>query len=183
MYHSQNPALVIIDVQQAIDHFGLLQRSHPNAEQSLEQLLAHWRQQGWPVIHVRHSSRHSDSPYHASSPWFEFKTEVTPIEGECVITKRENCAFVDTGLEAFLRDNNICELVVGGVLLNHSVDATVRVARALKFRVILAEDASPASSITLDSQQVIGAEQVHQIMLANLNGEYAEIANLKELIR
>lgn len=182
MFQSKNPALVIIDVQQAIDHFAILQRSHLNAEHLLMQLLAYWRNKGWPVVHVRHSSTNSESPYHANSPWFEFKTEVSPIDGECVITKRENCAFIDTELEAFLRTNNISELVVGGVLLNHSIDATVRVAKALKFRVLLIEEACPASSLTLPNQQIIEAEQVHQIMLTNLKDEYVELTTQTELI-
>ncbi|MGH1374115.1 MAG: isochorismatase family protein [Cellvibrionaceae bacterium] len=182
MFQSQNPALVIIDVQQAIDHFDMLERSHPDAERALAQLLAHWRDKGWPVIHIRHSSVHRQSPYHASSPWYDFKTEVMPIEGESVVTKQENCAFIDTELEALLHQEKITELVVGGVLLNHSVDATVRIAKALKFRVLLIEEACPASSLVLENQQVITAEQVHQIMLNNLRGEYAELVPLMQLI-
>lgn len=182
MFHSHNPALIIIDMQQAIDHFDILQRSHPRAEQQLAQLLAQWRDQGRPVIHIRHSSQQQESPYHASSPWFEFKPETTPIEGEKIITKRENCAFIDTELEALLHREKISELIVAGVLLNHSVDATVRVAKALQFRVLLIGDACPASSLTLNDQQVIDAQQVHEIMLSNLSDEYAEVITVSQLI-
>lgn len=182
MFQSKKPALIIIDVQNAIDHFGLLQRSHPDAEQALARLLTHWRQHSWPIIHVRHSSTSVDSPYHANSPWFDFKAEVAPAQGEPVITKQENCAFIGTELEALLRNEQVSELVVGGVLLNHSVDATVRVATALGFRVMLVEEACPASSLTLDKQEVISAEQVHRIMLANLADEYARIVTLAAVI-
>ncbi len=187
MLQSDNPALVIIDMQDAIDHFHLAERSHMGAEAAIAQLLSHWRAQQWPIVHVRHSSKDPRSPYHASSPWFEFKTAATPMPKETIITKRENCAFIDTDLEDYLRGQGIAELVVAGVLLNHSVDVTVRVAHGLGFQCYLVSDACPAAALEIHSStiadpEVINARQMHAILLANLESEYATLIETQSLI-
>lgn len=50
-------ALLIIDVQKAIDHPSWGKRNNPQAEQNIGRLLAAWRQAEKPIIHVRHISR------------------------------------------------------------------------------------------------------------------------------
>ena len=181
MLTTKNPALLIIDVQHAIDHFALDERSQPDAERNIQTLLALWRHHGLPVVHIRHSSRSLNSPYHAESGFYGFKPEVEPMEGETVITKRENCAFINTALEQWLTDENIQELVITGVLLNHSVDTSVRVAHGLGFRVILPSDTTAASSLTLANGTKVGAKHIHEITLANLRNEYAEITDCQTL--
>ncbi|MCV6615463.1 MAG: isochorismatase family protein [Cellvibrionaceae bacterium] len=180
-FDTDKPVLMLIDWQQAIDHFGGARRSHPGAEQAAAQLLKAWRQRAWPICFIRHSSKFTDSPYHCDSPHFKFKPELAPLEGEWVLSKRENCAFIGTGLEDSLRQRGLSELVVSGVLLNHSVDATVRVAAGLGFKVLLAADATPAMAVQARRQQYT-AEQVHELYLANLAGEYAEPVDVSELI-
>ncbi len=193
MFKTNNPALVVIDMQDAIDHFPISERSHTNAEETIAELLSYWRAQQRPIVHVRHSSKDPRSPYHSSSPWFAFKTATKPVIEEKIITKRENCAFIDTDLENYLHQQNITELVVVGVLLNHSVDVTVRVARGLGFRCFLVSDACPATAIEIHSsintaasdtasRQIIEAKLAHSILLANLENEYATLIEAQTLL-
>ncbi|MCA0900126.1 MULTISPECIES: cysteine hydrolase family protein [Microbulbifer] len=181
-FASINPALLIIDVQQAIDHFDVGTRNNRDAEQCIAQLLHQWRQWSKPVVHVRHASRSSDSPYHADSPFFAFKSEVTPVTGEKVVTKSENCAFIDSELDAYLKREQVTELVICGVLTNNSVDATVRVAAGLGYRVYLPQDATAAFPLqTLNGKQ-FSAEDVHWIFLSNLDGEYAQVVETASIL-
>ncbi|WP_299977249.1 isochorismatase family protein [uncultured Pseudoteredinibacter sp.] len=182
-FQTAMPALLIIDWQQAIDHFGELARSHPEAESACSDLLAYWRQEQRPVIHIRHSSRFSDSPYHQSSPWFDFKTELEPMVGELVLSKRENCAFAQTELEEILRARGVEELVFTGVLLNNSVDATLRVAAGLGFKSYLVPECCPAQAIDSLSGEHFTAEQVHDIFLSNLADEYCQLLSAEQAIR
>lgn len=165
----------MIDVQQAIVHFSPHPRNNPDAASRTAALLHEWRSCGWPVVHIRHSSRFPESPYHHTSPHFAFKAEAAPAPGEPVITKRENCAFIGTDLQQQLKALNVSELVVTGVVLNHSVDATIKVAAALGYRVVLPEDATATFAMPLRAGGLLGAEELQQVFVSNLSGEYAEI--------
>src|SRR5690606_16780053 len=104
-------ALMIIDVQKAIDHPSWGRRNNPQAEENMGHLLAAWRRTGRPIIHVRHLSREPGSSYRPGQEGCEFKEVVQPQAGEVVITKHTNSAFIDTELERVLRQGNIRTLV------------------------------------------------------------------------
>lgn len=50
----KNAALVLIDMQDGINHPKLGRRNNPQAEAQMSMLLAAWRETRRPVIHVRH---------------------------------------------------------------------------------------------------------------------------------
>lgn len=177
----QSTALIIIDMQLAIDHFDAGGRSHPEAESKAAELLSRWRERSGLIIHIRHSSKNSESPYHASSPYYDFNPLVSPLNDELVLTKQENCAFVGTQLESQLRDWNVRSLLICGVLINHSVDVTARMASALGFEVSLVEDATAAFPMTV-GEKSFSAEEVHGIFLNNLAGEYVSPVMTKNVM-
>ena len=181
MLTTPNPALLIIDVQHAIDHFSILERSNPDMEEKLADTLAKWRAAKHPIIHVRHSSKSHDSPYHKTSPFYEFKEAVMPLADEIIITKQENTAFINTELDQTLQAMNITELVIFGVLTNHSIDATVRVGAALGYNIFLPLDLTAAGAITLLDGTVINSEDAQKIYLSNLDGEYCKVCYSKDL--
>ncbi|WP_024330321.1 isochorismatase family protein [Simiduia agarivorans] len=178
-------ALVIIDVQKAIDaDYWHKQgaRNNPEAEQVIARLLEYWRSRHWPIVHVRHSSHSPESAYHARSPGFAFKLKVQTGVKELVVTKRENSGFVNTSLHAELKQLRCDKLVICGVTTNHSVDATVRHARALGYAVRLVTDGCAAFPLALPSGDMVSAQQVHDIFCANLACEYAELVTSDQLM-
>lgn len=177
-----NAALLIIDFQWAIDDPKWGRRNNPDAEQQASKLLAAWRQAGRPVIHVQHLSTEADSPYRPGQPGCDFKPPLLPGPGESIIQKRTNNAFIETGLEAALRDRSITDLAVAGVLLHNSVDATVRMAGNLGFQVWLAEDATASVDLRDLQGRLWPAEDVHAVSLAQLNGEYARVVKTAGLL-
>lgn len=183
MLQSSNPALISIDVQQAIDHFDSGYRNNPDAEKTIALLLEYWRRAGWPVAHVRHGSKFADSPYHPDSAYFGFKPQVVPVGEEAVFTKSENCAFIGTTLESWLNEQGISEVVICGVLTNNSVDTTVRVAAGLGYRVLVPHDATAAFPLQRLDGKFVPAEDVHWIFLSNLHGEYAQVVTAKSLLK
>src|SRR5690606_39504479 len=95
----ESPAVLIpIDVQRGFDHPPWGRRNNPQMETNGQRLLAAWRQRGWPVIHVRHDSIHAGSPLHRSHPGNAFRPGFEPLEGEPVVAKTVNAAFIDTDL-------------------------------------------------------------------------------------
>jgi len=168
-------ALVVIDVQRAIDHPSWGERNNPQAEANIAALLAAWRTTGRPIYHVRHDSTEPQSHYRPGQPGHEFKTEAMPHTGEALIAKRTNSAFIGTDLESQLRAAGQTVLVVAGVITNNSVEATVRMAGNLGFETFVVEDAC----FTFGRQDWAGtprtAAEVHAMSLANLEGEYATV--------
>jgi nicotinamidase-related amidase len=168
-------ALLVIDVQHAIDHPSWGGRNNPRAEANIAALLGVWRASGRPIYHVRHDSTEPQSHYRPGQPGHEFKPEAMPLPGETVIGKRTNSAFIGTDLESRLRAAGVGMLLVTGVITNNSVEATVRMAGNLGFETFVVEDAC----FTFGRKDWAGtprtAGEVHAMSLANLDGEYATV--------
>lgn len=171
-----SPALLIIDVQRAIDDpsWGN-DRNNPDAEQNMRRLLEHWRARAWPVFHVRHASVEPDSTYRPGQPGFDFKDEVMPRDGERVIEKKTNSAFIGTSLLDELRAANIARVVIAGVITNNSVEATARMSGNLGFETFVVSDATATFGRADYAGHWRTSQEVHALSLANLSGEYATI--------
>jgi nicotinamidase-related amidase len=168
-------ALVIIDVQKAIDHPSWGVRNNPDAEQNIAALLRAWRAAGRPIYHIRHDSVEPASHYRPGQSGNEFKPEAQPLPGETIVAKQTNSAFIGTDLESRLRAAGHRTLVITGVITNNSVEATVRMAGNLGFDTFLVEDAV----FTFGRKDWDGvfrtAAEVHAMSLANLDGEYCTV--------
>ena len=180
----QHPALLIIDVQKGMDeeeYYGG-NRNNRGAEANMQRVLERWRTRSLPVFHVQHSSQHPKSPLHASYPGFEIKDEVAPREGEPVIVKSVNSAFIGTDLKERLDRAKINTLVIVGLTTNHCVSTTTRMAGNYGYRTFLISDATA----TFDSVGIQGekydAETIHLTSLASLNKEFAEVVDTETLL-
>lgn len=183
---TSSTALLIIDMQQAIDDPSWSReggRNHPNAEPIALRLIESWRSAGRPIYHVRHDSVDPQSTYRPGQPGNCFKPGFEPRDGEQVITKHTGSAFTATSLEGMLRERGQLDLVVVGVITNNSVEATVRHAGTLGFRVTLVEDACFTFGRRDWNGALHSAEDVHAMSLANLNGEYCRVATAMEVLR
>ncbi len=179
------PALLVIDLQHAIDapyHAADGPRNNPQAEANIAALLAAWRGQGWPVIHVKHDSVHAHSAYRPGQKGNDFKPEALPLPGETVIAKQVNSAFIGTGLEAHLRQRGITALVVAGVVTNNSVESTVRMAGNLGFDTTLVQDACFCFARRDHAGRLRSADEVHAMSLANMDGEYCTIGDTAAIL-
>lgn len=180
------PALLVIDVQHAIDDPRWAvdgPRNNPGAEDAIAALLAEWRRRHWPIFHVRHDSVEPDSPYRPDGPGHAFKPCAHPAGGEAVIGKSTNSAFIGTDLDPILRGFGVQALVVCGVITNNSVEATVRMAGNLGFDVTLAEDACFTFARRDFDGTLRTAQEVHAMSLANLDGEYCKVARTSDILR
>ncbi|MBV8103881.1 MAG: cysteine hydrolase [Hyphomicrobiales bacterium] len=172
-------ALIVIDVQEAIDDPCWGPRNNLGAEVNIAALIAAWRAERLPIIHVRHDSVEPGSPYAPGAPGHRFKACAMPLDGEPVVGKTANSAFVGAALEGLLDGLGATTLVICGVLTSSSVETTARHAGNLGYQTFVVADAC----WTVDKVDLQGrrwpAEDVHALSLAHLNGEYATVVDTR----
>ncbi len=177
-------ALLVIDVQQGFDEYErrIGGRNNPGAEGNIARILNAFRAAGETIIHVQHASLEPDSPLHPESAGYAVKPEAVPLPGEPTIVKHVNSALIGTDLEARLRAAGVSSLVIVGATTDHCCSTTARMAANLGFNVQLVEDAL----WTLDKFGADGtrypAQLVHEVNLASLNDEFAQITDTSAII-
>ena len=178
--------LIVIDQQKAMDHPKWGPRNNPGAEASIARLQADWRRRGATIIHVKHDSTDPESPFRPGQEGNDFLPLTAPIAGELVVAKKVHSAFIGTdlaaGLQAMAGGGVKPPLVICGVLLANSVEATVRVAANLGFAIRLPGDACWSCDKLDLTGRLWPAEDVHQLTLALLDGEYAEVTTVEEIL-
>jgi nicotinamidase-related amidase len=179
---ADNPALLIIDVQQGLAEPSLGLRNNPDAEDNMSALLGAWREHGLPIIHIRHCSVEPNSPLRPELPGNAYKDEVRPLAGEKEFTKAVNSAFIGTGLEQYLRESGISRLVIIGLTTDHCVSSSTRMASNLGFDVTLVLDATAAfERVGYDGVHYSG-EEIHRINLVSLDREFCVLRSTTEVL-
>jgi nicotinamidase-related amidase len=180
----QNPALLLIDVQKGFNEeaFWGGNRNNKDAETKMAQILEKWRTLKLPVFHIVHSSIHPNSKLHASNPGFEIKDEVKPLEGEPIIAKNVNSAFIGTDLKERLDQQGITNLVIFGFSTNHCVSTTTRMAGNLGYETFVIADATATFDRIGINGEKFDSELMHQTALASLNEEFAKVINTEKLL-
>ena len=175
-------ALVIIDIQNDYFPGGAMELEGAQAagEKAAGAIRA-FRSRGLPVIHVRHLSvRPGATFFIPGTEGAEIHTLVRPEDGETVVEKNFPNSFRNTALKDILDKRQVKNLVVAGMMTHMCVDATVRQAADLGYRVTLLGDACATRAQSYGGETV-PARQVHAAFLAALNGFYAKVIPSHEL--
>ena len=175
-------ALVIIDIQNDYFPGGTMELEGADAAGGkAAQALKGFRDKKMPVIHVRHLSvRPGATFFIPGTKGAEIHGSVTPAAGETVVEKNFPNSFRNTGLEAHLKGLGVKNLVVAGMMTHMCVDASVRHAADLGYKVTLLGDACATRAQSYGGETV-PARQVHAAFLAALNGFYAKVVQTHEL--
>jgi len=184
----KRPALILVDIQKGFEDIKYWggHRNNPNAEFRASELLKIWRDIGLPVFHVQHCSSIMTSPLHETHPGNQFNDLVTPIEGEPIIKKNVNSAFIGTDLQAQLDNANLTSLVIAGLTTDHCISTTTRMAGNLGYDTFLAADATATFNKKGINGRNFPAELIHETALASLNKEFATVVTsefIKQTIR
>lgn len=174
--------LVILDLQNAIDHPDWGVRNNPEAEANVAALLGVWRKNKWPVIHVKHDSTNPKSHYYTGQSSNRFKADVAPIAGETIITKTVHSAFVESGLREALSKLGVKSLLLTGVKTNNSIETTVRHGSNIGFDIYLLADGCFTHDQTDWNGKTWRAEDIHAVALSNLDREYCTVTTTKSVL-
>jgi nicotinamidase-related amidase len=171
-------ALLIIDIQRDYFPGGAYPLVGPAAAASAaRRLLERFRADGERVVHLRHVWDAPEATFmRPGTDGVEIHPLVEPESQEPVIGKETPNGFVGTDLEGRLRTDGIDELVVAGMMSSMCVDATVRAAADLGFKVTVVQDGCAAPDLEFRGRVVPGS-MVHDAFMAALADGYATVVD------
>lgn len=175
-------ALLIVDVQKAFEDKKWGERNNHSAEENISRILTLWREKGWLVVHIQHTSDHPSSVFYPKNEGFAIKEIVEPIGEEVVIQKKVNSSFIGTNLEDFLKANEISQVVITGLTTPHCVSTTTRMSGNLGFETFLISDATAAFGLKDQNNIYYDAETIHNVSLATIHDEFATVLTTDQLI-
>ena len=165
-------ALLIIDIQDFYFPGGKVPLVEPEAAAAnAARVLAAFRAEDKPVVHIRHDFEPGGS-IHAS---------VAPIEGERVFTKTEVSCFNGTKVLAHLKQIGVERLVIVGMQTHMCLEAATRAAHDLGFECVVVGDACATRNLKYGDRTVPAAD-VHASTLATLDGTYAKVVDTETLL-
>ena len=180
-------ALLLIDVQKGVNDLQYWggssgRRNNLNAESKIIELLHKWRQHNLPVIYTQHDSREKTSPLKMGLPGGDFIEELRPEDGELIIRKDVNSAFIGTNLELELRRRDISRLLIVGFFTNFCVETTVRMAGNMGFDTYLAHDCCATTNRAGIDGTDYDPELIHKLSVASMHGEFCTALSCKEMV-
>lgn len=177
-----NAALIAIDMQKAFDDAPWPPRWNSDVDRKGLLLLDRWRSRKLPIFHVRHDSTEPNSTLRPDTPGNALRDGFHPLEGETLIVKTVNAAFIGTDLNDRLRSLGIRTLVAFGISTDMCVSTTVRVGANLGYRMIVVEDACDCFELPGRDGCVIPAKTVHDVHMATLGFEFASVTTTADLL-
>lgn len=176
-------ALLLIDFQNDYFEGGkwYLEGAEAAAKQAAK-LLAAYREQSLPVIHVRHEFPSKDAPFFlAGSEGARHHSSLAPMDGEPVVLKNYVNAFRNTKLKETLDQNSVTSVMITGAMSHMCVDAVTRAANDFGYQCVVVHDACATSDLEFNGTSV-PASQVHASVMAALGFAYAKVASTDELM-
>ena len=180
----EKAALILVDIQKGFDNINYWggERNNPEAEKNAGKLLTLWRKNKLPFFHIQHCSVNPNSILAPSNPGNAFKDIVKPLDGETIIKKTVNSAFIGTDLKKEIDEAQIDTLIILGLTTDHCVSTTARMAGNYGYKTFVVSDASAAFSKLGINGEKYDAETIHLTALAHLKDEFATIISTDQVI-
>lgn len=174
--------LLPIDMQRAFDAKPWPQRWNTDADQNGRTLLGAWRKAGRTIVHVRHDSVVPGSSLGPAHEGSRFRPGFEPLEGERVVSKSVNSAFIGTDLDLHLRRIGAKSIITFGIATDMCVSTTVRMGANMGWPMILVEDACDCFDLPKGDGTIIPARQIHEAHVATLGFEFCKVVTAAELM-
>ncbi len=174
--------LLPVDAQQGFDEPSWPARWNRDFDANGQALLAGWRAARSPVLHVRHDSAEPGSTLRPGRSGNAFRPGFEPRDGEAVVSKSVNSAFIATDLDLRLRRLGVDTVVVFGISTDMCVSTTIRVGANLGWRMILVADACDCFDLPDGQGGVIPAAAIQAAHVATLGFEFCQVTQTRDVL-
>lgn len=174
--------LLIIDVQN--DYFQNGKNPLNNSEETariVKKTLDQFREKNYPVIHVQHIAGRPDANFFVKdTEGCEIYSLVKPAETEKLIIKNYPNSFKNTELLEHLKNNQIEELIICGMMTHMCIAATTKAAFDFGFKCQILKDGCTTKDLKFEDT-IIPAETVHKTILASLDGIFGKVISSENI--
>lgn len=176
-------ALLVIDIQNDYFENGAWELvGATEASIQARKMIDHFRDNNLPIAHIQHFAVDGNIPFfHPGTIGAEIHENVKPLVGEKVVQKNYPNSFRDTDLLEYLKENNVDEVVITGMMSHMCVDATTRAAKDFGFECTVIADACASKDQELGGK-VIKAQDVHTAFIAALTFFYATVTTAEDYL-
>ena len=105
--------------------------------------------------------------------------EVSPIEGEPIVTKHRYSAFQGTDLHIILRSWGIRTLIMTGVTTNVCVESTAREGYFLDHYIVFVDD---CTATTNEDRKDLSSEEIHRWTLTNIELTFGVVVKSGDVV-
>lgn len=170
----KNTVLLVVDVQTAlIDNHPFNEK---NVIDNIKKLIISARKNNIEVIYFRHNDG-VGTPFEKNTTGWEIYHEIKPTEDETIFDKKFNSAFHKTGLEIYLDSRNIENLIIVGLQTEYCIDATIKSAFDLGYKIIIPED----TNTTFDNE-IFTAKDMYKFFNYKIwDNRFARVVSMFEL--
>jgi nicotinamidase-related amidase len=174
-------ALLIIDIQNDYFPGGAMELvGSVEAAEVAAKIQQDFRNQGFPVINVQHIAKSQAANFFLpGTEGAEIHESVKPVHGELVVVKHFPNAFRETTLLESLKDLEVTELVIIGMMTHMCIDTTVRAASDAGFNVTVFDNACATKDLQ-HNETLVTAKNVQAAYLAALDGSFASVQEFTE---
>ncbi len=176
--------LIVIDVQESFRYRPYYSESQVNAYlEAQNALIAQSQQRGIPIVRVFHV----EGPKEKSNSFALESGHVAPLQGLAdfdaarTVYKSRHSALVGSGLDVWLTQQGIQEVIISGIRTEQCCETTARHASDLGWKVTYALDATH----TFDMQQLDGSpllvSDIKARTAAVLHGRFARVCNVADV--
>lgn len=175
--------LLVIDAQESFRYRPYFsQRDVPSYLNAQNALVSGARSRGIPIVRVFHVERDPTSAFSNESG------NVRPLEGlvdfDAAITVRKgrHSALVGSGLDVWLNENGIDNVIVSGIRTEQCCETTARHASDLGYRVLYVTDATLTFDMHHADGSLFAAADIKRRTETVLGNRFAAICSVEEAL-
>jgi nicotinamidase-related amidase len=174
-------ALIVIDVQESFRHRPYFSpRDVPEYLAAQNALVERAQQRGIPIVRVFHVEPGAGNPFSMASGYVRPLEGLTDFQETATFHKRRHSALIGSGLDVWLTENGVREIVVSGIRTEQCCETTTRHASDLGYRVRYVPEATLTFDMELTDGSRLTASEIKQRTAAVLEGRFATICTVEE---
>ncbi len=170
----KDTVLLVVDVQTAL----ILE--HPYNEKNvignIKHLISAARRSNTEVVYVRHDDGNGEDLERNSSGW-QIYHEIAPENNEKIFDKQYNSAFLKTGLNEYLVNKGIKNIILVGLQTEYCIDTTCKSAFEHGFKLIIPYE----TNTTFDNEFLSGEKLYEYYNYKIWNKRFARLAAVEDL--